>query len=253
MTGVLRSEWTKLRSLPSTIWSLLAAVALIVGIGAMYSTLRVARPPSAATLAEFDPTAISLAGVQLAQFAIGVLGVLLISGEFASGLIRTSFAAVPKRLPVLWGKAIAYGSATLVLLVPVMFVAFAVGQSILSGKHLDTTLSNPGTARAVLGAALYLTVVGLLGLGLGALIRNTAGGIAAMFGVLFAPQLLVALLPESISDQVYRYLPAPAGVAITNVRPDSNSLAPWTGFALFCLYTAVLLGLAGWRLRRRDA
>jgi ABC-type transport system involved in multi-copper enzyme maturation permease subunit len=251
---VLRSEWTKLRSLPSTAWSLLAAVALTVGFGAVYSMVRVTRPPQGpAALAHFDPTAISLVGVQLAQLAIGVLGVLLITGEYASGLIRTSFAAVPRRHAVLWGKAIAYSLSALVLFVPVTFVAFGVGQSILSAEHLNTTLSSAGTARAVLGAALYLTVVGLLGLGLGALIRNTAGAVAALFGVLFAPQILVGFLPSTWSDEVYKYLPVPAGVAVTNVRPDPTSFGPWTGFGLFCLYTAVLLAVAGWRLRRRDA
>jgi ABC-2 type transport system permease protein len=251
---VLRSEWTKLRSLASTAWSLLTAVVLVVGFGAMYDMVRVARPPrQAADVASFDPTAISLTGIHLAQLAIGVLGVLLITGEHATGTIRISFAAVPRRLPVLWGKAIAFALTTLVLCVPATFAAFLVGQSILSSEHLDTTLSHPGTTRAVLGAALYLTVVGLLGLGLGALLRNTAAAIAALFGVLFALQIVVGLLPATSSDQVDKYLPAPAGIAVTNVRPDPTSLGPWTGFGLLCLYTAIVLGLAAWQLRRRDA
>jgi hypothetical protein len=107
--------------------------------------------------------------------------------------------------------------------------------------------------RAVLGSALFLTAVGLLGLGLGGLLRNTAGAIAALFGLLFAPQILVSFLPESVSDHVYKYVPAAAGQAIGFVRPDTYSLSPWTGFGVFCLYTAVALGLAAWQLRRRDA
>jgi ABC-2 type transport system permease protein len=251
---VLRSEWTKLRSLPSTAWSLLTAVVLVVGFGAVYSMVRVTRPPhQPADVASFDPTAISLTGIHLAQLAIGVLGVLLITGEYATGMIRISFAAVPRRLPVLWGKAIAFALTTLVLCVPATFAAFFVGQSILSSEHLDTTLDYPGVARAVLGGALYLTAVGLLGLGLGALLRSTAAAIAALFGMLFALQMVVGFLPETSSDQVYKYLPAPAGIAVANVRPDPTSLGPWTGFGLFCLYTAIVLGLAAWRLRRRDA
>jgi ABC-2 type transport system permease protein len=251
---VLRSEWTKLRSLPSTAWSLLVTVVLIVGFGALYSLLRVARPPSQpADVASFDPTAISLTGVQLAQLAIGVLGVLLITGEYATGTIRSSLAAVPRRLPLLWGKAIGFALTTLALCVPATFAAFLVGQSILSSEHLDTTLSHPGTARAVLGAALYLTAIGLLGLGLGALLRNTAGAIASLFGLLFAPQIVVGFLPSTWSDRIYQYLPTPAGTAVTNARPDPTSLGPWTGFGLLCLYTAILLGLAAWQLRRRDA
>jgi ABC-2 type transport system permease protein len=251
---VIRSEWTKLRTVPSSAWTLLVTIALIIGFGALYAGVRVTRPPhDPAAIANFDSTAVSLAGVQLAEIAIGILGALLFTGEYANGTIRTSFAAVPRRLPVLWGKAVGFAIAVLTLTVPATFVAFLVGQSILSSGHLDTTLNHPGTARAVIGAALYLTAVGLLGLGLGALLRSTAAAVGSLFGLLFAPQILVGFLPSSLSDHIYRYLPAPAGVAITNVQPDSSSLAPWTGFGVFCFYTAVLLALAAWRLRHRDA
>jgi ABC-2 type transport system permease protein len=251
---VVRSEWTKLRSLPSTVWSLLVAVALVVGMGAVYCLLRVTRPPSdPAAVAGFDPTAVSLVGVQLAQLAVGVLGVLLVAGEYATGMIRVSFAAVPRRLPVLWGKAVAFGLTTLALCIPATLAAFLVGQSILSAERLDVGLDHPGVARAVLGSALYLTAVGLLGLGLGALLRSTAGAVAGLFGLLIGPQLLAGFLPATWSDQAYRYLPVPAGVAVTNVRPDPLALGPWTGFGLFCLYAAVVLALAAWQLRRRDA
>src|SRR2546421_4236187 len=248
---VIRSEWTKLRSLPSTIWCLLATVVLVVGVGLAYAPLRVARPP--ADPSTFDSAAVSLAGVQLAQFAIGVLGVLFITGEYATGSIRVSLAAVPGRLPMLWGKAIAFGLVALVLCVPAVLASFLAGQSILSAKDLDTGLGEPGVVRAVLGSALFLTAVGLLGLGLGVLLRNTAGGISALFGLLFAPQLVLGLLPESVSDAAYRYLPTPAGAAVSSVHHDPLALSPWTGFALFCLYTAIVLGLAAWQLRRRDA
>ncbi|MEV4641496.1 ABC transporter permease subunit [Actinoplanes sp. NPDC049548] len=247
---VIHSEWTKLRSLPSTAWCLVATVALVVGVGLAYATLRVARPP--ADPESFDPTSVSLAGVQLAPFALGVLGVLLISGEYATGSIRVTLAAVPTRLPVLGGKAVAFGLAALMLCVPTVLVSFLAGQSVLSAEHLDTTLSEPGVMRAVLGSALFLTAVGLLGLGLGALTRNTAGGISALFGLLFAPQLVLGLLPESLSDAAYRYLPTPAGAAISAVHHDPVTLGPWAGFGLFCLYTAIVLGMAAWALRRRD-
>jgi len=248
---VVRSEWTKLRSLPSTIWCLLATVVLVVGVGLAYATLRVARPP--ADPSTFDSAAVSLAGVQVAPFAIGVLGVLLIAGEYATGSIRVSLAAVPGRLPMLWGKAIAFGLVALALCVPAVLASFLAGQSILSAKDLDIGLGEPGVVRAVLGSALFLTAVGLLGLALGALLRNTSGGISALFALLFAPQLVLGLLPESVSDAAYRYLPTPAGAAVSSVHRDPLALSPWTGFALFCLYTAIVLGLAAWQLRRRDA
>jgi hypothetical protein len=250
---VVRSEWTKFRSQPSAAWSLLTAVALIVGFGVLYSLVRVTRPPrSPADVAAFDPTAISLAGAQLAQIAVGVLGVLPVTSEYASGLIRTTMVAVPRRLPVLWAKAIVLALTAPLLFVPATFAAFLVSQSILSREQLGTSLDQPGVARAVLGSALYLTAVGLLGLGLGALLRNTAGAIASLFGVLFGLQIVVGFLPASVADAVSKYLPTPAGVAVTNVRPDPAALAPWTGFGLFCLYTAVTLALAAWLLRRRD-
>jgi ABC-2 type transport system permease protein len=247
---VIRSEWTKLRSLPSTIWCLLATFTLVVGVGLAYASLRVARPP--ADPSTVDPASISLAGVQLAQFAIGVLGVLLVSGEYATGSIRVSLAAVPRRLPMLWAKTVTFALTTLVVAVPAVLVAFFAGQSILAGKNLDTGLGAPGVLRAVLGSALFLAAVGLLGLGLGALLRHTAGGISALFGLLFAPQLVLGLTPESVSDAIYRYLPTPAGAAVSAVRQDPLSLGPWTGLGLFCLYTAAALGLAAWLLRRRD-
>jgi ABC-type transport system involved in multi-copper enzyme maturation permease subunit len=250
---VVHSEWTKLRSQPSTAWSLLSAVALIVGFGVLYSLVRVTRPPrTAADMASFDPTAISLAGAQLAQIAVAVLGVLLITSEYATGMIRTSMVAVPRRLPVLWGKAIVFVLTAPVLFVPAVFVTFLVSQSVLSREQLDTSLDQPGVARAVLGSALYLIAVGLLGLGLGALLRNTAGAIASLFGVLFGLQLVVGFLPATLADRIARYLPTPAGVAVSNVQPDPASLGPWAGFGLFCLYTAITLGLAAWLLRRRD-
>jgi len=252
---VLRSEWTKLRTQPSAGWALLSAAVLIIGFGILYSLLRAARPPHGATAAgAFDPAAVSLAGVQLAQIAVGVLGVLLITSEYASGLIRTSFAAVPRRLPVLWGKAALLAAATIAVSLPAAVAAFLAGQSILGRQHLAVSLSHPGVARAVLGSALYLAVAGLLGLGLGALLRSTAGGISALFALLFAVPLVAGFLPGNWSGEVGKFLPATAGQAVTTAHPDpAVSLAPWTGFGMFCLYTAAVLGLAALRMRRGDA
>jgi ABC-2 type transport system permease protein len=254
LARVVRSEWTKLRSLPSAAWSLLTAVTLVTGGGVVAAVLQAAHPPHGhAAVAAFDPTSVSITGVGLAELATGVLGVLLITGEFATGQMRITFAAVPRRLPVLYGKAAVLALATLATCVPAAIAAFLVSQSILSSHHLGIPLSHPGTARALLGSALYLTAISLLGLGIGALLRHTAGGIAALFGVLFGLQLIVDFLPGSWPADVGKYLPANAGVDVTVVGPDPGSLGPWTGFGLLCLYTAAVLGLAAWRLRRRDA
>lgn len=252
---VLRSEWTKLRTQPAALWALSVTVVLTVAAGILYSLLRVARPPhGAAAISAFDPVAVSLSGVQLAQIAVGVLGVLLITSEYASGLIRTSLAAVPRRLPVLWGKAGTLAAVTVAVSLPAAFAAFAAGQSILGRQHLAVPFSQPGAARAIIGSALYLAVSALLGLGLGALLRSSAGGIAALLGLQFGLPILAGFLPGSWSQDIVRYLPATAGQAVTFARPDpSSSLPPWTGFGVFCLYAAVLLGLAAVRMRRGDA
>jgi ABC-2 type transport system permease protein len=252
-TRVLRAEWTKLRTQPSAYWALLAAVILVVGFGIGYSLLRVARPPHGAALASFDPAAISLSGVQLAQIAVGVLGVLVVTSEYSTGLIRTTFAAVPRRLPMLWGKAALLAGAVTAVSLPAAFAAFAGGQSILSRQDLSVALSQPGVARAVVGSALYLAVIGLLGLGLGALIRNAAGGIAALFGLLFGLPLVAGFLPGSMAADVTKYLPTGAGQAVTAVRPDPTMLHPWTGFSVLCGYAAVLLAISAARMRRGDA
>ena len=250
---VTRAEWTKLRTQPSAYWALLTAVILLVGFGIGYSLLRVARPPEGAAMASFDPTAISLSGVQLAQLAVGVLGVLLVTSEYATGLIRTTFAAVPRRLPMLWGKAAVLATAITAVSLPAAFAAFVGGQSILSRQHLSVSLSEPGVARAVVGSALYLAVVGLLGLGLGALIRNAAGGIAALFGLLYGIPLAAGFLPDSIAAEVTKYLPANAGQALTIVHADPTVLRPWTGFGVVCAYTVALLAISAVRMRRGDA
>jgi hypothetical protein len=254
-TRVMKAEWTKLRTQPGALWSLLSAVILVIAFGILYSLLREARPPhGAAATASFDPTAVSLSGVQLAQIATGVLGVLLITSEYATGLIRTTLAAVPRRLPVLWGKASVLVASVAALSVPAAIAVFLGGQTILGRQHLSVSLGDPGVTRAVLGSALYLAVAGLLGLGLGGLLRSTAGGIAALFGLLFAVPILVGFLPGSLSDTIGKYLPGAAGQAVTTVHVDAaTSLSPWTGFAVFCAYAVVLLGLGAARMRRGDA
>lgn len=252
---VMRSEWIKLRTQPSALWSLASAVILIIAVGVLYSLLREARPPrGAATIASFDPVSVSLSGVQLAQIATGVLGVLLITTEYATGLIRATLAAVPRRLPVLWGKAVMVTAATIAVTLPAALAAFVAGQEVLSRQHLATSLGHPGVAQAVIGSSLYLAVCGLLGLALGAVLRSAAGGISALFGLFFALPIIAGFLPGSWSDDINKYLPSTAGLAITTAHPDpATSLAPWTGLGVSCLYAAVLLGFAALRARRGDA
>jgi ABC-2 type transport system permease protein len=253
--GVFRSEWTKLWSLRSTRWSLLVAVIAMAGLGILISAVQMSHwsQMSAGDRASFNPVDVSLGGWHLAQLAIGVLGVLVVSGEYSTGSIRSTFAAVPRRLPVLWAKAGVFAVVTVVLMLPSAFVAFFASQAILTDHHVQTSLTEPNVARAVIGAGLFLTVLGLLGLALGALVRNTAGGIATFAGVMFVLPGLNALLPASWSNAIDPYLPLSAGSAIMAIRPDSSSLSPWAGFAVFCGYTVVLGAIAAYLLIRRDA
>jgi ABC-2 type transport system permease protein len=177
--------------------------------------------------------------------------VLVITAEFSTGMIRSSFTAVPKRLPVLWGKAIVYGLTLLALMIPSVLVAFVVGEALFSRHHINIPFSHPGVARAVIGAALYLTVVGLFGLGLGAILRNTAGGIASFAAIMFVLPPLMNVLPSSWNHAASPYLPLAAGESILSITPGNN-LSPWVGFALFCGYAAGALAVAAVLLVRRD-
>lgn len=257
---VLRSEWTKLRSLRSTVWSLLAAAALMVATSLLVCTLKAGNSSSgsgsgsggASGGGSVDSTTLSLSGVYFAQVAVGVLGVLLFSGEYGTGLVRTTFAAVPRRLPVLWAKAGAFAAAVFCVSAAGSLAAFLVGQAVLAPKHLDMTLGQPGVARAVLGGALYLTAVGLFAVGLGALLRNTAAAVSGLLGVLVVAPVVADFLPHPLKDQVSEYLPGGAGVSVIDVLPSSYVLAPWTGLGVLCLYVVAVIALAAWRLQRRD-
>jgi hypothetical protein len=253
------SEWTKFRSLRSTRYALFATFAMAIGFAVLPALVNASRwaGMSQADKLSFNPLETSLIGVNFAQLAIGVLGVMVISGEYATGMIRSTFAAVPRRLPVLWAKGGVFGLVTLALAVPAMLIAFFSAQAILRGHTLNghdiaLSFSQPGVARAVLGGALYLTLVGLFGLGIGAILRNTAGGISTLAGVLFVLPPLLNVLPSSWHDAIAPYLPSTAGQAIMSITHASNVLSPWPGLGLFAGYTAATLVAAAVLLRRRD-
>jgi ABC-type transport system involved in multi-copper enzyme maturation permease subunit len=255
LPDVLRSEWTKLRSVRSTYWSLLAAAASVVGLSALICSLYVNRynSLSAVDRAEFNPTSFSLSGIFLAQLAIGVLGVLVITSEFSTGMIRSTFVAVPQRRVVLAAKATTFTAVTVVVGLVSSFAAFSLGQAILSGRHIEAHIGQPGVLRSIIGAGLYLAVLGLLSLGIGAIIRHSAGAMAALFGLLFVLPGVVSVLPSSWVNTIGPYLPSSAGQAIFETAPGVHLLSPWTGFLVFCLYAAVALGVAAITLVRRDA
>ncbi|HLH67217.1 MAG TPA: hypothetical protein VKV27_16125 [Solirubrobacteraceae bacterium] len=254
--GVVRSEWTKLWSLRSTRWTLLVSVVAMAGLGPLVAAVQMSRF-SHLSLHErvtYDSVNTAVGGWNLAQLAIGVLGVLTISGEYSTGMIRSTLMAVPTRLPVLWAKLIVFAGVTFVLMLASTLVSFFAVQAIVSQHHLQHALGDPGALRTVIGAALYQTALGLLCIGLGAIVRSSAGGIAVFVALLFVLPGISAILPSSVDNAISPYLPLNAGTTVaTHSFDSSNHLAIWTGFALFCGYAAVAVALAALGLVRRDA
>jgi hypothetical protein len=250
----IRAELTKFRSLRANRAALLTALVAVVGIGIAVSaaTANGWDTSSAADHASFDPVAVGLTGGALGQLIVGVLGVLVITGEFASGTIGFTYAAVPDRRIVLASKAVVVTAVTFVVSLVGSVAAFLASQHILAEKHLDTSFSSPGVARAVVGGALYLTIAALLGLGIGSIIRHSAAAIAALVCVLLVLPSIVGLLPGSLAHDIGRYLPTNAGAAVIKVNPDSWDMAPWSGLALFAAYALAALVAGGLMLRRRD-
>jgi ABC-type transport system involved in multi-copper enzyme maturation permease subunit len=253
---VVRSEWTKLFSLRSTRWSLLVAVLLTIGLPLLFAALTSSHWGSMSPhdRADRHPLDIALAGVNLSQLAIGVLGVLVITGEYSTGMIRASLTAVPKRLPVLWGKAAVFAVTTFVLMLPSVFIAFFGSQAILS-KHdiLQISVSHPGVTRTIVGGAVYLMLLGIFTLGLGTIVRNTAGAIAAFAAVFFVIPPLLNILPTSWNNAISPYLPDAAGRSVFSLTHGSHSLGPGAGLGLFVGYCALALAIAAVVLLRRDA
>ena len=254
-TANLRAEWTKLRSVRSTVWTLVATVGLAIGFGALIGASHMSSWDSLerAEQLRFDPTSFSLSGLFLAQLAVGVLGVLLVSSEYATGQIRATLGATPQRLTVLAAKATTFTGVVLATGIIASASAFLVGQRIFAAEGLDASIGDPGVLRAVVGGALYLMGIGLLGVGVGAIVRRTAGAVAALVAVLFIVPLAAGFLPSSFQEGIGRYLPAQAGMAVFNVVPDPRALSPWTGFGVLLAYGAVALAVGGLLLVRRDA
>ena len=253
--AVTRSEWTKMRSVRSTMWTLAVTVALAIGFGALVGVSQVNNWDTVTPVERlrFDPTSFSLSGLFLAQMAIGVLGVLMITSEYATGQIHATLGATPRRLTVLAAKTVTFVVVVVAVGLAASFSAFGIGQAIFAGKDIGVSLGDPGVLRAVVGGGLYLAAVGALGLGLGTILRRTAGAIAALVGLLLVIPLVTTFLPASWNEHLTRYLPAQAGMAAIRVVPDATSLSPWTGFAVLVVYASLSLVVGGLLLTRRDA
>lgn len=256
-TDLVRAEWTKLRTVRSTGWTLLVTVVLGLGISAIATAETRAHwastPPGGHV--GFDPTATSLIGIFVAQFAVGALGVLAMSGEYSSGTIRATFSAAPSRLRVLAAKLLVFGVLAVVFAEVVSFASFFLGQALLSSPATHATLSTPGALRAVVGCGLYVAALGLLALGLATMTRYTAAALSTFVGILLIAPLIVQALPSSLSLDIRRFLPDRIGATIltTTGPPNPFTFSPWVGLGVLALYVVGVNVIGAFLLVRRDA
>ena len=250
---VLNSEWIKMRSLRSTAVTLATAVSLMVALGWIigWATNANWSDSSPQERASFSPVDVTLAGYYLAQLAVGVLGVLMVTGEYATGMIRATFGAVPRRLPVLWAKTALYAGVTFVLMLAAGFAAFVGGQQLL-GTH-GTTLAATGAVRAIVGVAGYLALIGVFSVALGFIVRSTGGGVAILCALLLVVPTLGLLLPSSWRDHLLPYLPSNAGATMFSARTAEDALSATTSLLVLLGWVVAALAGAALVLKRRDA
>ncbi|WP_329282116.1 ABC transporter permease [Streptomyces sp. NBC_01451] len=254
---VLRSEWAKFWTLRSSWITLAVGVFLLVLFGAIasatYSPDVVTNqgPPGPGSGAT-DAVSLALTGVTFASLAVGVLGVLLSAGEYSTGMIRSTLAAVPRRLPVLWAKSAVIGPTALVLTTIAALAAFQLGTLGLDGEKIALSLTDDGVLRSLAGAGVYLGLVAVFGVALGMLLRSSAGAIAALVGILLILPGLASLLPDSLYDSINPYFPSNAGSAVYALHQSADSLSPGAGIAVFAGWVALALAGAAFRLVRTD-
>ena len=252
--AALRSEFTKIRSVRSTYWTLIAMFIVVVGFGALASFGATTHHPIGPS---WDPTRQSLVGLYIGQLLIGVLGVLAISSEYSTGMIRTTLTTNPHRGVMIAAKAVAFTVVAFVASLITSLAAFFLGQAIMSSHHISTTIGSPGVLRAVVGGALFLTACGVLAFGLGLLLRHTAAGIGSMVGLLFVVTVLINFLPQGWQNHVDKWVPALAGGMLWQVAaqpPGSTPMfGPWPSFAVLCGWAALALVPALLLFRKRDA
>jgi ABC-type transport system involved in multi-copper enzyme maturation permease subunit len=256
---IARSEWTKIRSVRSTLWTLGVAVVLTVGVPCLVALVTKSHwngmTPHDQADRFHNRLALATAGVNISVLAIAVLAVLTITAEYSTGMIRASFTAVPKRLPMLWAKLGVFALVTFALMLPSVFIAYWANQAILHSHNppiLQAGLSDPGVFRTVIGSAIYLTAVGIFAMALGAIIRNTAGGISAFVAIFFVIPPLLNILPSSWNNAISPWIPDSASRAIFQLTHDNHTLSPAAGAAVFAGYCVFAIFVAALLLRRRD-
>jgi ABC-2 type transport system permease protein len=267
--GAVRSEFTKIRSVRSTWWTLLAMFVVCVGLGALFSwgqTQRLAAiSGNHAFLVQREhdirsaAVAVSLFGLLIGQLVITVLGALTITSEYSTGMIRTSLATMPRRGTWFAAKGVVFALVALVAGLVTSFTSFFVGQLILSSWHVNATLGDHNVLRSVIGAGLFLAVCGLLSFGIGAMLRHSAGAISSAIGLLFVTLILSSFLPGPPSGwfgqtDIDKWIPFYAGAHLwQNQMVGINPFSPWIGFGVFCAYAAAAIGGGLFLFLRRDA
>lgn len=249
---VIRSEWIKFWTLRST-WAVLGAAVvgmLVLAVVVAYNTRHLTSNLQANDIA---PSA-TLQGYFLAELLIGALGVLFVSGEYSTGMIRSTLVAVPRRLPVLWAKLVVFVTITAVSMITVSIVAFVSAQALLSHYRTGFSLSDPGVLRVVIGTGVYLTLVGMIGAALGWIVRSTPGALVTYFAIVLVLPVLFGDALGNWGKEVAQFLPGQAGASFSTSIPESSySLSPWVGLLVLAGWVAVALAIAAGVLRRRDA
>lgn len=241
VVDALRCEWTKVRTVRSTYWTLVIAAVLGIGLGALLSAVAANHYATDAGIRiGWNPTDHSLRSLLIAQLAFAILGVMVVTGEYSTGLIRTSLAAVPKRTRMMGSKALVLTAVALVAGEVISFVTFFVGQALLYGKAPSATIGDHNVLRAVVGAGLYLTLLALLGVAFGVLLRHAAAAIGSVVAILLVLPAIAQALPTSWSQPVEKFWPTNAGTQVAVVIRDSHTLPAWAGFGVFALFVAVV-------------
>jgi hypothetical protein len=247
--GVIASEWLKFRSLRSTLLVLLAAVAGMVVFGAIiaYNT----RNPAGQDPEDLVASG-PLQGYYLGQLLMGALGVLVVTGEYSSGMIRATLAAVPRRLPVLVAKTVVFVVVVGLAMTAASVAAFVVAQAVLSGHRPTATLADGSTLRVVVGTGVYLTLIGLLGSAAGWIVRSTPGALVTTFALILVLPILFELVFPSWGSYLAAYLPTGAGQSFSTNLPQPHALSPWWGLGLMVAWVVSALVGAAVVLRRSD-
>jgi ABC-2 type transport system permease protein len=248
-----RMEWRKLRTVRSTWYIAVVFAASMIGLAVVALSHEGYAQMSAAERAAFDPTHDCFIGLLLGQLLLGTLGVLAITSEFSSGMIRATFAAVPRRPVVLAAKAAVLGTVSLVVGEVSAVAGFLAGQAVLTAPAPHASLGQSGVLRAVLMAGAYPALIAVIGLGIGAVVRHTAGAICVLVGVLFVLPLLIAPLGTSAQNASQNFLPHPMANSLTAVKPLAHTLSPGLIFGLLCVYAIGALAAGACALTRRDA